>query len=281
MEYSDPCNQYKFYEKIWNVSSAFKAQFRDLCRRRAGGSNYEQLGPFVAAMYRITSDEMAAAVMECNEVRYVGGHQVPLRQLKPSTMPLISFPWLFQDVLGKIARAQTRKSGKDNLHRTLELEQTIRGLPTPSSAPPKRDRVTVGDTHDELETAEGITHRGELLRLRFDHAHDQQSPQKPAVSHQTPATQAAGYEGYRGQQSPGSVEALEVKHELHGRGPSRGTQRVKNAKEKQQLDKKGENTERDDEPSDNNGEADTSEIINLNPRSTTRDRLAGFANEPA
>jgi hypothetical protein len=58
----------------------------------------------VAAMYTVTAQEVAAASEECNVRLLVAGEYVPQRFRDTETMPLISFPWLFQRELGMIAK---------------------------------------------------------------------------------------------------------------------------------------------------------------------------------
>jgi hypothetical protein len=61
------------------------------------------MGPFVAASYVVTAQELDHALEECNKVKLVRGLQVPLREKTAATMPFISFPWLFPRELGIIA----------------------------------------------------------------------------------------------------------------------------------------------------------------------------------
>lgn len=87
-------NDYKFHEEIGRLATSLKDRFRGLCYEKAGGSSFEVLGPFVAAMYTVTADEIGQAAAEA---RVRGAH------ITADKMPLMSFPWLFQSVLGKIA----------------------------------------------------------------------------------------------------------------------------------------------------------------------------------
>ena len=110
LTHSRTTNDYKFHEQIGHIAAAFKEQFRRMCYERARKKPLEDLGPLVAAMYKITADEMAQAIQECQQTRLVGGQQKPLRKMTTADMPLMSFPWLFQDVLGKIANSRQHKS---------------------------------------------------------------------------------------------------------------------------------------------------------------------------
>ena len=107
LQHSSTSSSFKYHEQIGEISMALKDQFRLICYERAGGKDYEHIGPFAAAMYEVTAKEVTAAVEECHCIQMVGGQEKPLREMTPSTMPLMSFPWLFQDILGKIAKSNT------------------------------------------------------------------------------------------------------------------------------------------------------------------------------
>ena len=97
MSHSKASSDYKFHEEIGHISKALKDRFRAVCYEKAGGKDFNVLGPFVAAMYKITADEIRVAVAN-NEAKGVAE-----AKLTAANMPLMSFPWLFQGVLGNIA----------------------------------------------------------------------------------------------------------------------------------------------------------------------------------
>ncbi|KAL8673583.1 MAG: hypothetical protein Q9168_001981 [Polycauliona sp. 1 TL-2023] len=94
MSHSKASNDYKFHEEIGRIAMSLKDRFRALCYEKAGGSNFETLGPFAVAMYTVTANQIkqAAGEAKAREAR-----------MTTDNMPMISFPWLFQSVLGKIA----------------------------------------------------------------------------------------------------------------------------------------------------------------------------------
>ncbi|KAI4149277.1 MAG: hypothetical protein LQ341_001368 [Variospora aurantia] len=94
MHHSKASNDYKFHEEIGRISLALKDRFREECYKAAGSKGFETLGPFVAAMYTVTADEVSQAVREMKETE---------TDIKADKMPLMSFPWLFKEVLGRIA----------------------------------------------------------------------------------------------------------------------------------------------------------------------------------
>ncbi|OAL56589.1 RdRP-domain-containing protein, partial [Pyrenochaeta sp. DS3sAY3a] len=109
LEHNHETNKYKFVEDFGRTICALKTHFRDMCRAEAGAGpgagvgERVDFGPFAAAMYMVTAKEVEAALEECRTVTVVDGQEKALREMTPAQMPLISFPWLFPDDLGKIA----------------------------------------------------------------------------------------------------------------------------------------------------------------------------------
>lgn len=176
LHHAGDSKDYKFHEVIGELSKALKDQFREACYQKAGGKEFERIGPFVAAMYQITFEEMAQAISECHQVKMVGGQEKRVRKMDPASMPLMSFPWLFQGILGKIADGLKdwwpEKQAEANVFVQRESKRT----------PPKKsrvDRVSL-EEDDVLETAEGVTHRGEVLEL-FEPLIDYE-PDEPTVA---------------------------------------------------------------------------------------------------
>ena len=167
LQHSSTSNSFKYHEQIGEISMALKDQFRLICYERAGEKDYEHIGPFVAAMYKVTAREVTAAVEECHCMRIVGGQEKPLREMTPSTMPLMSFPWLFQDVLGKIAKKSTGKNVDTlSIREQIGIEASIHQVRI-KAPQPKRGRVgpSTLDSGDYLKTSNGTTRPGELLEL--------------------------------------------------------------------------------------------------------------------
>ena len=168
MQHSSTNNNFKYHEQIGEISMALKDQFRLICFERAGGKDFKHIGPFAAAMYEVTAREMAAAVEECHRSQMIGGQPRPLRKMTPSAMPLMSFPWLFHDILGKIAK----NSASENVD-TLPLQgggtrsKTSIKSQVVKPPQPKRDRVGPAtlSPDDYLTTSEGTHLHGELPEL--------------------------------------------------------------------------------------------------------------------
>ncbi|KAK4452876.1 RNA dependent RNA polymerase-domain-containing protein [Podospora aff. communis PSN243] len=100
-------SDYKVQEKVGQESYTLKKLFRDLCIKDAGVAggthDIENFGPFVAAMYRVTLEEVRIALHEARQPHVMPDGNVARRRISTRSMPLISFPWLFDGVLGEIA----------------------------------------------------------------------------------------------------------------------------------------------------------------------------------
>ncbi len=151
-------SDYKMQEEMAIVSDALKDRFRKVCIEAAGSKDSEKLRPFVAAMYRVTREEMRLALHECREIKMKGGREEPKRKMEPKYMPLMSFPWLFHDILGRIATGIEQREDLENMG--FSFVSTTKDKS--SKFKPGRDESNLDDV---VETAEGITHRGELLDL--------------------------------------------------------------------------------------------------------------------
>jgi hypothetical protein len=151
-------SDYKVQEEMGIISSTLKARFKEICVEAAGGDDFKALGPFAAAMYQVTCEELAIALHECRTMKTICGRDVPKRKMEPKSMPLMSFPWIFQSVLGRIATGSEPTTLED-----VGLSFVMR-----NEARAKKPRLAMSDEDDHedyIETADGVTHRGELLDL--------------------------------------------------------------------------------------------------------------------
>ena len=109
-------------------------------------------------MYTVTAKEMETALAECRTTKTVGGKDVPVRPMEQEHMPLISFPWLFPNELGKIATGGA-------IMRQLDVQQNV---PTRPKKHPGSSTLVESDPEiGVVETEAGITRYGELLDLDF------------------------------------------------------------------------------------------------------------------
>jgi RNA-dependent RNA polymerase len=152
-------SDYKLQEEIGRISEDLKAQFRLVCIEKAGGKDFAVLGPFVAGMYKVTKEEMDIALAECRATKIVSGREVPKRKMEPKSMPLITFPWLFEKELGRIA---TGIDTSDDFEDLGLLPLTLKG----DGHSRKRQGGGEINFDDFIQQEDGvIVHRGEELDL--------------------------------------------------------------------------------------------------------------------
>jgi RNA-dependent RNA polymerase len=161
-------SDYKLQEEMALITGAFKDRFRQECIDRAGGKEFSVLGPFVAAMYKVTKEEMDIALAECRATKVVHGITVPKRKMRPESMPLISFPWLFEKELSRIA------TGIEAMDDFEERGFETADINKPHAQGPKRHIGMSSLPEDDIITQENgvIIHRGEVLDLFQDSASD-------------------------------------------------------------------------------------------------------------
>ncbi|OHX00707.1 RNA dependent RNA polymerase [Colletotrichum incanum] len=138
-------SDYKQQEDIGRESAALKQRFREICYKEAGSRNYDDFAPFVAAMYKVTQQQVSAALAEEYEDE---GHE---RQ----SMPLISFPWIFHWIMGRIA------TGHVKIKPTVDPEAQSM---TNKSYPVRRVEGDMVQQETQLDGGR-VVHRGELLEV--------------------------------------------------------------------------------------------------------------------
>ena len=191
MSHAKLSNDYKFAEQIGHQSSALKETFRDECIAKAGGRDFDTLAPFVAAMYKVTQQEIMEArekqeaedalKRQAREARAMelqgsedpeGQERLAEDQPRKHAMPFMSFPWLFPTVLGQIASGQ-EKSALGPFKR-LNIWTRPKQKPAKTTVQsPKEDP----DAEDVLHTKDGVAHVGDTLTL-FQHDDAQEADPK-------------------------------------------------------------------------------------------------------
>jgi hypothetical protein len=155
---------YKLHEIVRREADALKTQFKDICINEAGGSrDYKQLAPFVAAMYQVTAEEVRIALHEARTPHILKNGSQGLRQIKPESMPLISFPWLFDGILGRIAKDSP---GIQQSEEHLASKGT--GLSDPATLTSRvgnMDHEVMGNMEYARTNDGRVVHRGQILRL--------------------------------------------------------------------------------------------------------------------
>ncbi|KAF4549298.1 RNA-dependent RNA polymerase-like protein [Elsinoe fawcettii] len=112
MTHSREIKAYKFAEEIGRLMSAHRHHYRDLVFAELGikstDRDFEKLGPFIAAMYKVTADAVAAYKEDqFSRVDSVFDEDEPDNE---QHSPIISFPWIFQDELLGIATMSSSKT---------------------------------------------------------------------------------------------------------------------------------------------------------------------------
>ena len=141
LDHSKASRDFKFHEEIGRLSKSLKDQYHQAVVDVAGGSTYEHLAPFAVAAYQLTNKQMMATLAAREKARKEI-YEVP-------KMPFISFPWLFGEVLGKVASLaetqSTPNTTKQDVSKQPESRARIMG--------PESRR---GDyaAHDQLDAQE-------------------------------------------------------------------------------------------------------------------------------
>ena len=104
-------SDYKRQEVLGQEFGALKERFREICYEAAGGLETEVLDPFVAAMYKVTEDE----VKKWQRGDDGDEEEVESDEVGFAREPLISFPWIFHWILIRIAIGKDYKPAESVL----------------------------------------------------------------------------------------------------------------------------------------------------------------------
>ncbi|OTB17138.1 hypothetical protein K445DRAFT_383061 [Daldinia sp. EC12] len=132
--------EYKRQENMEPVMTNHRERFREACIKLAGSRDPKALYPVVAAAYRITWEEAQRAQGRVSVI-------AEGEKSCADEMPLISFPWIFEYELGRIATA------KDE----FELEE----LPKPTTARLISTRISSSGDYGDI----GSLHIGESTEV--------------------------------------------------------------------------------------------------------------------
>lgn len=147
MSHNGEKKDYSFAEELGTLMEAVRSTFRDICEIEAGGRGSETFLPFVAAMYTITARQLQEA------------------QERMKSPPLISFPWIFQRDLGKIALGGAQLP--DSVHRMQGAQKRHHLKP-----------MQQGEGFGEIETTRGVVAHGEVFKPFDDQQQRASSPEK-------------------------------------------------------------------------------------------------------
>ncbi|KAK0723826.1 RNA dependent RNA polymerase-domain-containing protein [Apiosordaria backusii] len=165
-------SDYKVQEKVGREAAALRAQFRTECIEAAGDRDFEKLGPFVAAMYQVTWEEMRIALYQARQPHILPDGTTGVRRITARSMPLVTFPWLFPDELGRIATGRENDLIDLGMGTKLKMPRTHEAINREVQIPAVDDtQLDLGDI-DYSQTADGrIVHRGEIVHF-FQHDDD-------------------------------------------------------------------------------------------------------------
>jgi RNA-dependent RNA polymerase len=164
LSHNQESRDYTFVQDFGVVVQILKDSTREACI--AASSKYGGLTRFVAAMYTITAKEMEEALKECRKMKIVAGMEVPMRKMDPESMPLMSFPWVFYNQLGKIATGDRPDRQPDRKLDKL-LQSAQRQHKKHVDADIDLDPALTAEAESNVETNEGVLRYGELLKLDF------------------------------------------------------------------------------------------------------------------
>jgi RNA-dependent RNA polymerase len=162
LSHANMSKDYKFHEELGLISSSLRERFRHACYEKAGGKDFKSLAPLAVAMYKITSDQMTTALAKLKSTPH--DDAIHLKPEQADHLPLISFPWVLQSVLGKIANQQFDTSEHIS---SLSLSQMAFKGPT-QDRKGKQSMDSCDLTTRDIETATGVQHSGDILQL-FQH----------------------------------------------------------------------------------------------------------------
>ncbi|KAL1959629.1 hypothetical protein VTO42DRAFT_1664 [Malbranchea cinnamomea] len=156
LSHANMSKDYKFHEELGQISSALRERYLNLVYEKAGGKDFKHLAPFAVAMYRVTCDQVTEAL---KRIRFsADGSELVNGNDK---LPLISFPWVLQPVLGNIANQRYDAAGmSEHMSRT-----TIRFNKHMYGSKRKQDVDGKALLGREIKTADGVQKAGGVLEL--------------------------------------------------------------------------------------------------------------------
>lgn len=95
---------FKMQEDLGKIVGNLRRGFRHACYDKAGPDNIAAL---VVAMYRATEEQMSAA-LQAQQKENLLEEECPDVEIKSTELPLITFPWVFPEILGDVATGKTQ-----------------------------------------------------------------------------------------------------------------------------------------------------------------------------
>lgn len=119
LEHSKKSHDYKFHEEVGELSRVLKEEYYEAMCKVAGGQDFDHLAPVAVTAYRLTRDQLQTAKDRAKAQQGDGN---------PIEMPFISFPWILQDTLIKIA-SQTESRSRPNVAETnVQADNSVKNV---------------------------------------------------------------------------------------------------------------------------------------------------------
>ncbi|EED13834.1 RNA-directed RNA polymerase (Sad-1), putative [Talaromyces stipitatus ATCC 10500] len=159
---------YKFHEELGGITKAIKDRFQGECYAKVGGRDFDRIAPVAVAIYRVTSDEVVTAMGEFRKKN-------PEAKPNPENLPMISFAWLFPDVLGRVAlryfddspEGDKATAAVTTMVTTQENKQEIEGPMTPESEKENTDTTDRYSSSNKDVDEEEITDESEIEEVEI------------------------------------------------------------------------------------------------------------------
>ncbi|KAJ5572549.1 hypothetical protein N7450_009533 [Penicillium hetheringtonii] len=107
LDHNGLSRDYNLHEDLGRISGQLRGAFRKQCCERVGGRGLEALAPLVVAMYRVTHEDLTKAQQAEEVAQYDDDSEYEVcpdsLEGNMAKLPLISFPWIFSEYLGRIA----------------------------------------------------------------------------------------------------------------------------------------------------------------------------------
>jgi hypothetical protein len=165
MKHNKHKKDYSFVEELSTLMEAIRTNFREECEKDAGGKDPVHLHPFVSAMYVVTARQVHEAIAKLGAAETKNSSKAR-STVDPKQMPLISFPWLFMQDLGKIARGAANMS--ESIYRAQVTQKWHHIKPA----------IADDRGRGDIETGEGTIPYGELFKAFEDQQQNTGTPKR-------------------------------------------------------------------------------------------------------
>jgi RNA-dependent RNA polymerase len=173
---------YKLQEQLGREIAMLKQRYQEVCYEVAGGMTFEKLRTFVAAMYKVTHEEVKIALYERRAPMSLPGRVFQPRRMDANSMPLISFPWIFTDHLCLLAKPGAAPTHLREFRKKLvERLQKPRAEQPDDAGAPAVEAIPFVTRLDDGR----IIHRGEELNLFSSRDEDSQDDGIPVDTRDT------------------------------------------------------------------------------------------------